>query len=262
MIEQGEVVLGAHRDRPRHHVQGVALARQHQRAAAELLDGVGAELGVGIADGGLKLQAMGDLPLTLEVEALADGVAEVGGVLDAAGGHIDGLLDVLPFDVIGAGADRDGPIQETVLGADLVVQGGVGAVRGGEGPAARGRGQGRGGAADPIPFRYGAIDHVVGGELVGQVHLGGEGGFVLTAGDDRRRAAVVEQVLRPGVQVVIVEVGPGVTDADVEFQLVEDRIGPVEEQGDLAVVAGGVVEVVVAIGQQVLAPGGEHILTP
>ena len=46
----------------------------------------------------------GELPLRLQVEALADRVASVGGELDAAERHVEGLLDVAP-----AGCSRRWP---------------------------------------------------------------------------------------------------------------------------------------------------------
>ncbi len=59
-----------------------------------------------------------------------------------------------------------------------------------------------------------------------------------------------------------IEVGPGVAQAEVQLQIIGDLERAVGEQGDLAVVGLGVVDVVVAIGQQVHAPGGDHVLAP
>ena len=87
-------------------------------------------------------------------------------------------------------------------------------------------------------------------------------GFSSFAGDGRRHAAVVKQVLGPVVEVVEVEVGPGVAEADLELELFGDGKGPIGEEGDLAVVGAGVIDVIVAIGKQVLAPGGDHVLAP
>ena len=50
--------------------------------------------------------------------------------------------------------------------------------------------------------------------------------------------------------------------AGLNLQLVGDRVGGVGEARDLLLVAVGVVDVVVAIGQQILAPRCEHVVAP
>ncbi len=258
-LEQGEIVLQAERQGPGRggegRADGVAVVGQDRGAGVERLD----VLGVGIAEGHLSLQVVDHLVLQLQVKALALGLAQVAGVLVAAAGQGDLLLDVVPAQIVDAGLDLQVLVEHLVLGADLVAVHGVGVVgRGRLGQAQRGEVGGAEGRrhlrtapALAIALGVGEVEQVVAVGLELDAALGRQGILAFLARTGRQAA-----VLGPVGEPVVVEVGVGVANAALDLQLAGDRHGDVGEAGDLGGMRAVVVDVVVVavLRQQALPP--------
>ena len=186
VVGAGIAVIGPHhlaligqaqRPAPRRGVDMVALLHQTR-------NGLG-ENRVRIADRAFHRQAGDGMGGELDVKAVRRGAAQIGHELLAAIADIDQLLDVVPVDVIGAGIDFEGPVEQLVLGADLIAPQAVGIKGRGDGAEPLGGdvaeiGQGRIGAADAIALGGRRIIEVVAIGLIGKTELGrdrGLGGF-------------------------------------------------------------------------------------